>query len=317
MKKARNGSAFFKSVTIGFPDLPSVSTIMDLVLHSVPEGNEWHSYSCFTQLCDPSQCGSEKFKALFEPLLYKLADQMVEYHEHEKKIYQKADGSNATKWELVVKTQTLTTVVNLLHDRMFLSKEPYLIHSMRKCLGVRQRHNLRRNIGDKDLIIYSDFSKELEIVQPEQLKSEAFGSSHKTFQVLPQVLELTALPPSSPRNLVIRDTNISFMIPEYLGGTRIQKYEIHVQPDTSDEWFFFCDIPPKPLSDEPDIPTNVFVTISGHLLVRVCAGTMAGIGSCSETSVVFSGSKQFEADKYKHIEENHFDRKPYLFSLLF
>ena len=40
---------------------------------------------------------------------------------------------------------------------------------------------------------------------------------------------------------------------------------------------------------------------------------MAGIGSCSETSVVFSGSKQFEADKYKHIEDNHFDRKSVTF----
>ena len=114
-----------------------------------------------------------------------------------------------------------------------------MVHSLRKCLGTKQRKNLRCNIGDEDLITYSDFSKELELVQPEQLKSEAFGASNKTFQVLPQVQELAAVQPTQPKNLDIIDKNITFDPPDHNGGTRIQKYEVHLQPEFSDEWYLF------------------------------------------------------------------------------
>ena len=172
VKNSRSGSARLKVATLGFPDIPSASSLMNLVLHPISEGADWHSNSCFMQKCDTSQCGSGKFHALFEPLLTRVGGELLDCFEHEKKSYLKPDGSNGTKWELVKKEQTLTTVVVNLHDSLFNAKEPYLLHSLKKCLGVHQRQNLRRNIDDKDLILYNDFSKALERLQPEQLKSE-------------------------------------------------------------------------------------------------------------------------------------------------
>ena len=88
-------------------------------------------------------------------------------------------------------------------DRLFHGKEPYLTHCLKKELGRMGRKDLRLNLGEEDVIIYTDFSKgfafnsqyvywsrlflELDIVHPEMLKSEAFGSSHKTYQIIPQV----------------------------------------------------------------------------------------------------------------------------------
>jgi hypothetical protein len=42
---------------------------------------------------------------------------------------------------------------------LFGQKEPYLIHLLRKKLGSELRKNLRQNLGENDIIIYTDFSK--------------------------------------------------------------------------------------------------------------------------------------------------------------
>ena len=44
---------------------------------------------------------------------------------------------------------------------LFGQKEPYLIHLLRKQLGSALRKNLRQNLGEEDVIIYTDFSKGL------------------------------------------------------------------------------------------------------------------------------------------------------------
>ena len=55
----------------------------------------------------------------------------------------------------------LASVVQLLDDKVFGtgSGEPYLIHSLKKLLATEARHNLRRNLNQNDVIIYSDYSK--------------------------------------------------------------------------------------------------------------------------------------------------------------
>ena len=101
-----------------------------------------------------------------------------------------------------------------MSDRLFRGKEPYLTHCLKKELGGMGRKDLRQNLGEEDIIIYTDFSKglfyhphyilhqiifysELEITHPEMLKSEAFGSSHKTYQLIPQVIRYKMLDATS------------------------------------------------------------------------------------------------------------------------
>ena len=132
------------------------------MLHPCSEGEEWHDLSCYDQLCNSSECGRDKFFAILCPLLESSAgNRSTSYFQHEKKIYQKPDGTKGSKWELVEKMSTLSEVSRLLADKMFGKNrhETYLQHVFRKVLGSRGRANLRKNIGDSDVIVYSDFSK--------------------------------------------------------------------------------------------------------------------------------------------------------------
>ena len=60
-------------------------------------------------------------------------------------------------------------------------------------LANKMRKELHQNLSEKDIVIYSDFSKELELTCQEQCKSEAFGASNLTKQFVGQVCELTVL----------------------------------------------------------------------------------------------------------------------------
>ena len=57
------------------------------------------------------------------------------------------------------KEESLKCLLSHLCEMLFGQKEPYLIHLLRKRLGTELRKNLRENLGDTDVIIYSDFSK--------------------------------------------------------------------------------------------------------------------------------------------------------------
>ena len=46
-------------------------------------------------------------------------------------------------------------------DRLFHGKESYLTHCLKKELGRMGRKDLRVNLGEEDVIIYTDFSKGL------------------------------------------------------------------------------------------------------------------------------------------------------------
>ena len=48
-----------------------------------------------------------------------------------------------------------------MRERLFLAKEPYLKHLLKKELGRIARRNLRENLEFDDIIIYTDFSKGL------------------------------------------------------------------------------------------------------------------------------------------------------------
>ena len=64
-----------------------------------------------------------------------------------------------TKYVQVQSTETLEALLNSLSEMLFGTKQPFLVHVLKKKLGSDLRKNLRRNINDEDVIIYTDFSK--------------------------------------------------------------------------------------------------------------------------------------------------------------
>ena len=85
---------------------------------------------------------------------------------------------------------------------------------------------------------------ELELKQPETLKNEAFGASHRTYQLIPQVLiyqlaifilpkrwsfqvyELVVKVPTPPLSLTVMAGVLSFSSPEFVGGSNIKNYQV-------------------------------------------------------------------------------------------
>ena len=90
-----------------------------------------------------------------------IGKKIIKFHQHEKTSYLRPDGNKGSKWELVEKTSSIAEAVEFLAVKMFghQKQETYLQHVFKKILGSRGRSNLRQNIGDKDMIVYSDFSK--------------------------------------------------------------------------------------------------------------------------------------------------------------
>ena len=99
---------------------------------------------------------------MLAPLLGPLiGKKIIKFYQHEKKSYQRPDGNKGFKWELVEKMSTISEAVEFLSLKMFgtQKQETYLQHVFKQILGSRGRSNLRKNIGDNDIIVYSDFSK--------------------------------------------------------------------------------------------------------------------------------------------------------------
>ena len=85
---------------------------------------------------------------------------------------------------------------------------------------------------------------ELQLLQPESIKSEAFGASNKTFPLIPivrqycfheirqyfffflKVIEMTVLPAPAPENVQLKNSQLFFTAPSLLSGGRLQGYEV-------------------------------------------------------------------------------------------
>ena len=121
-----------------------------------------------------------------------------------------------TKFELRKLDSTLTSLLDSICDRLFNNKEPFLSHCLKKELGKIGRKDLKQNLEEDEINIYTDFSKgllvkqfmfliylfdlELPRIQPETLKSEAFGASNETLQLIPQVKCAQSLQTISQQN---------------------------------------------------------------------------------------------------------------------
>ena len=201
-----NGTGREKAAVIGLEVSASSTDLVERILHPRREGKDWHDLFCYEQLCNSLECGREKYRKLFEPLLGPcVGKKNFDFFQHEKKSYLKPDGSRGSKWELVKKNSSISEAVEFLENKIFGNKkhETYLQHVFKKVLGSKGRSNLRKNITDTCLIGYSDFSKgltvghcitflikyfpEVQYTQPETIKSEAFGASNKTFPLIPIV----------------------------------------------------------------------------------------------------------------------------------
>ena len=151
-----------KAAVSGLELSPSATDLVEKILHTRKEGKEWHDLNCYDQLCNSTECGAGKYRQLLAPLLSSdVGKKNIEFFQHEKISYKKPDGSRGSKWELLRKTSPLSEVVEFLEEKMFGHKkhETYLQHVFKKLLGSKGRSDLRKNIGDNDLIVYSDFSK--------------------------------------------------------------------------------------------------------------------------------------------------------------
>ena len=160
-----NGSASEKVLVSGLELSFSTTDLLEKVFHPKREGEEWHYLGCYEQICVELACGKDKFFSIFQSLLESSeSDRLVQYHQHEQSSYLKSDNSTGYKWELVDKESSFYDLVHLLAEKIFGTDrhETYLQHVLKKLLVSKARMNLRKNIQDTDLIIYSDFSKGLD-----------------------------------------------------------------------------------------------------------------------------------------------------------
>ena len=167
-------------------------------------------------------------------------------------------------------------------------RENYLDHDLRKKMARFARENLKSNLKDNEAICNSDFSKELEIKQPEMTKDEAYGSSHHTIQVIPVVWEMTMFLPGPVEKLHVDCGHLWFDPPKDDGGGRIHHYEVHLCQYGSEDWRQFNNISVQHLSDRPIIPDDFLMKLTGQFSLRVAATNKAGRGTYSEVLTVLS-----------------------------
>ena len=309
------GATKDKAVVLGFDITTSVSGFVSKVLHPKPEGNEWHSPECYYQTCDSTEeslCGRDKLDSLFEPLLKRFGDEELQLTQHERVQYVKPDSTLGYKFDQVQSQRTLTNIVDLLKERMFgttIHKQPFIMHRLKMLLASKMRQEVPQNISDADVIIYSDFSKELEITGQEQCKSELYGASNQTIQLVGQVFQMTVLPPGPPLNLEFDCTSqrLSFNKPGQDGGSRIQGYEIHIR--LLGTWYHLSKVEVKYLSSDPNIPVNLFGRLGGNYLIRVYSRNLSGLGESAETIVQISGDLPFCPKLENELPQDHFVRK--------
>ena len=201
------GTPSDKAVGLSCDLTPSVSDFVSKVLHPRPNGSDWHSYDCYNQTCKStkeSPCGRDKLDKLLESLLERFGTLKLKLVQHERIQYVKSDGSFGYKFDQVQSEQTLRDIVNMLKERMFgnkVHKQPYIQHRLKMLLASKMRKEIHENISESDIVAYSDYSKELEITGQEQCKSEIYGASNQTIQLVGQVFESRVLPPGPPLQL--------------------------------------------------------------------------------------------------------------------
>ena len=313
VNKRRNScSGDEKSVLDSFEITVSTSDLLEKVLHQRQSGKMWHESACYFQTCDSTledPCGSDKLWKYFENFLNKFGEVDVFLLQHLFVTYIKVDGQKGTKIDQVETTQTIYSVVELLNDRLFgkFHKQPYIEHRFKMLLGSKMRKDIHCNLLETDVACYTDYSKELELENQEQVKSGAFGASNITVQLLGQVFELKVLRSSAP--LLLKFNTISqvltFTKPEFDGGSNIQSYEIHICK--AGQWFQYSVIGVKTLSQEPEIPKNVFGRLSGTFDVRVYARNLSGLGSAAEITVKLLGDLPFIPKDELLVTQSMFD----------
>ena len=124
---------------------------------------------------------------------------------------------------------------------------------------------------------------------------------------------MTVLRPSEPQNLAAKDETLSFSCPKFLGGSRIQFYEVHLKEVGSggeeDAWFLFKNLSVKYLSPEPVLEDKLLHGLHGSFRIRVFAVNLAGVGEFAELSVSLTGTSKFSPTSESEIGEDHFRLK--------
>ena len=154
-----------------------------------------------------------------------------------------------------------------------IHRQNYVQHRLKMLLANKMRQDLHQNLAESDIVIYSDFSKELELTAQEQCKSEAFGASNLTMQLVGQVCEMKMLPPGPPQNVHFDEESqkITFNQPVNNGGSRIQSYEIHIQEDAI--WYLLTTIDVGYLSAVPCISDKIFGRLGGQFYLEFTVET--------------------------------------------
>ena len=306
----------------------SVSDFISKVLHPKLENENWYQPACYFQSCssvDGSLCGSKALRNFFQPLISKFGPTEVQLFQHLTVSYNKADGTKGSKMEQVESQQTIVSVVDLLDKRLFgkYHKQPYILHRLKMLLGNKMRKDVHQNILSTDVVCYTDYSKELEVLDQEQCKSSAFGSSNVTIQLIGQIMELKVVAPSPPTLVAFDCTKqqLTFSKPAQDGGSNIQSYEVHLKSENDDQWYLFKTVNAKMLSQEPDIPDSIFGRLSGNFSIRILARNLCCLSLPAEIAVVLTGDLPFSPQTEHemtagHFEENHatFYREYYFFS---
>ena len=127
------------------------------------------------------------------------------------------------------------------------------------------------------------------MINPEEIKSAAFGASNTTIQIVPQVYEMAVLPPSAPQQLLF-DGRLSFCKPEHLGGSRISAYEVHIEDPETGDWLMLQSIPVKHLVSDPDLSQMCQISkLRGAFHIRIAAKNRAGLGEVASLRLVAHG----------------------------
>ena len=316
-KMRQHGSPADKAALTDFDLSPSLTEFVSKVLHPKPDESVWHKAECYRQECVSSHefpCGPLKLQLLFKPLLTKFGSHEVQIIQHKRVKYTKVDGTAAYKFEQVESRLCLDKIVDQLGERMFghkVHKMNYLEHRLKMLLATKMRTNARENLTENDIIVYTDFSKELEIKSQEVCKSEAFGASNHTIQIVGQVYELRVLKSGPPINLHFNyeKQTILFQRPKIDGGSRVQRYEVHIREVETETWYILLIIEVQYLSSEPKIPEKIFGRMSGIFMLRVYSCNLVGVGDFGEILVDLNGEVAFLPKVENLIPENHFVMK--------
>ena len=137
----QHGSPSEKAAIVNFELSPSLTEFVSKVLHQKPSGNLWNNSECFYQKCqstDALPCGPQKLQQLFDPLLKQFGSIELLLIQHERVQYIKVDGSVG---------------------------QPYVRHKLKMLLASKMRQEIHENLSVHDVVAYSDYSKELEIIR--------------------------------------------------------------------------------------------------------------------------------------------------------